>query len=74
MRALRANEDMSIYSRKSIQIIVNNHWSKWYPFYFLLILLPMLLQLLLFTAYSVFLMPRKPLVTQETFDLIKTLS
>lgn len=57
IKALRKTTDLSVYSHPSVQLIVKYQWSYWKNLNIILIILPYVLLLFAFTAYSCFILP-----------------
>ena len=52
MTALRKTNNVDIYAHKGIQLIVENQWLKWHKFNICVIMIPMCVQLVVFSINS----------------------
>ena len=59
MEALQVQKNPSLYDKTGIQLLVRNHWKFWRKRNYMFIILPWVLQLIVFTLWSSILLPNK---------------
>mmetsp|Transcript_35249 Transcript_35249/g.46413 ORF Transcript_35249/g.46413 Transcript_35249/m.46413 type:complete len:312 (+) Transcript_35249:484-1419(+) len=74
MEALQKNEDIGVYANPSVQILIVNQWNQWQATNFWMIMMPMVLQLFVFTILTCFCMVNKRNVDKTLMPTLEYVS